>query len=496
MKGRDPLAPKKGAANRGSAALERGAERTRELAEVVAYNSATHTSILRTHTGRPLKDVPQIRPNANDFEHLKVGTTVVVSYDLGFPVIDGVINIPGPPQDVIQAPTITGVDGIGDDNPLQPTDGSSNYKPPTAPSDMTQGDWAKVGALGNHVAVLEGGISSLGSPSALFRSLGLIGLAQLIAKTTQTVTDFGEWKVVNDGGRTSFILRAGANQTTQTGLDEGHWTIRLDLGASGDLFDFRITDPVGKVLFRIHAGSDGRAQFYGDAGIDISSGPNGDKVQHADILGDRSANVGGNDTAAIDGNRTLTVGKALTENIATDRQAAVGNDDSQFINKDRTVSVGGNQTRIVAGGTTQDAKPGNVAYSCKVLNGGYMIDIGNPADGANISARAGYSLRTSLGDIGLESGGAMSLKARQSVDIDGTVVNVGGNSHPMPLWDDFLRDLGQFLTTLLIGLQTGTVGSPFKQQLVGINAAAAQLQQFIQKVSMGVPYESKKANNG
>lgn len=494
--GRDPLAAKRGAANIGSAALDRGSDRSRELAEVVAYNSSTHTALVRTHTGRPLPNVPQIRPGPNDYEHLKVGTTVVVSYDLGFPVIDGVLTIPGPPQDVLSAPTITGVDGVGDDNPLQPTDGANNYRPPTAPSDMTQGDWAKVGALGNHVAVLEGGISSLGSPNALIRSLGLIGLLQTIAKSTQTVTDFGEWKVTNDQGRTSFTLRAGANQTTQTGLDEGHWTIRIDLGAAGDLFDFQITDPVGKTLFKLHVGADGRVQLYGDAGVDISSGPNGDNEQNSDIIGSRTTNIGADDALTVDGNRTMTVGKAVTENIATDKQTAVGNDDSLFVNKDRTVSVGGNQTRVVAGGAAKDAKPGNTAYAVKVLNGGYMIDIGNPADGANISAMAGFALKTALGDISVESGGGMTLKAKQQVDIDGLVVNVGGNTHPMPLWDTFLRELGQFLTTLLIGLQVGTVGSPFKQQLVGINSAAAQLQQFIQKVAMGVPYESKKANNG
>lgn len=483
-------------ANQGSGALDFGSGGRWELGSVVAYNSATHTAVVRTHTGRPLTDVPQVRPSANDFDHLRVGTTVVLSYELGFPVIVGIMHFPGPPQDAITPPSVTGVSGIGDDNALQPTDGSSNYKPPYAPTDLTQGDWAHVGMLGNHVAVLEGGVTSMGSPNALVRSLGLIGVLQFLAKGLHTVTDFGEWKVLNDQGRTSFTLRAGASQTTQTGLDEEHWTIRLDLGATGDLFDFQITDPLGKNLFRFHVGSDGRVQLYGDGGVDISAGPNGDNEQVSDILGSRTTNVGGDDALAVDGNRTVTVAKALTESVTTDRLASVGNDETLFVNKDHTVSTGGKKTEVVAGGSSQDAKQGAVAYETKVLNGGWMVDIGNPDDGANISAQAAYKLRTAMGDIALEAGGGMALKAKKNVDISGQVVNVNGNDYSLLKTEDFLRDLAQFLTQLVTALQVGTVGSPVKQQLVGLNAVVAQLQQFIQKVSQGLPYESSKAKNG
>lgn len=466
------------------------------LAAVVAYNSATHTALLRAHTGEPLRDVPQLRPGSSDFEHLKVGTTVAVHYELGFPVICGVLNLPGPPQDVLNAPVITGVGGVGNDNPLLPTDGDSNYSPPTAPSDMTQGDWAHTGALGNHVAVLEGGVSSLGSPSALIRSLGLIGAMQTIAKTTQTVTDFGEWKVTNDQGRTSFTLRAGSNQTSQTGLDEEHWTIRLDVGAAGDLFEFQITDPVGKTLFRFHVGADGRVQLYGDAGVDVSSGPNGNNEQTSDVLGSRTVNVGLDDTTNVEGNRSVTIAKALTENVTTDRKSSVGNNETVFVNKDRTLSTGGKKTEVVAGGSSQDAKKGNVAYTTKILNGGWAIDIGNPADGANISAQAGFELKTTLGDVSIDSGAGLTLKAKQIASLEAQLLKLNGESYSLLKTEDLLRDLGQFLMTLVIALQTGTVGSPVKQQLVGLNAVSAQLQQFIQKVSQGMPYTSTKCKNG
>lgn len=493
---RDPLAAGKLAANQGGAALQRGNDARWELADVIAYNSKTHTAVVRTHTGRPLPNVPRIKTGPGDFENLRQGTTVVIAYDVGFPAILGTIDMVGPPQAAIASPTLTAVPGVGDDNPLQPTEGSNTYRPPNAPTDMTQGDWARVGGLGQHVAVLEGGIAQLGSPSALVRSLGAIGLLQFIGQRMKAVTDFGEWSVTNDQGRTSFVLRAGYDQSTQTGLDEQHWTIRLDLGASGDIFNFQITDPVGKTLFKIFAGSDGRVQIYGDGGVDVSSGKSGDAETLHEIAGDRGNSVGGDDSLSIAGDRSIKVGKSLVENVTTDRTVAVGNDDTLFVNKDQAASVGGNKVEVVAGGAAQDAKKGQTALSLKVLNGGYVIDIGNPDDGASLTAEAAYDLRTSIGDVSVSAGGNLKLKAKQTASLDGQVVQINGDTYFMLKTTDALQDLGQYMTLNNAVLQAGTAGSPVKQQLVGLPAVTAQLQQIAQKFTQGQPYLSRKAKNG
>lgn len=492
----DPRHPGRRSAAIGAAALARGGDTHWDLADVLAYNSSTHTSVLRTHKGAPLRDVPQIKTGLGEFEHLQTGTTVVVCYDLGFPAILGVISFTGPNQTAIDPPNITGVDGVGDDNPLLPTEGSNNYRPPSAPNDLTAGDWARVGSFGNHLAVLEGGVTSLGGPSALIRSLGLSGVLQVIAQKLSTVTDFGTWRVDNDQGRTSFILRAGASQTTQTGLGEEHWTIRLDLGATGDLFDFLLTDPAGKTLFRMHVGPDGRLEIYGDGGIDISSGNKGNAETRQDVQGARATNVGSNDQLSVSGARDVTIGKSVTENIATDRSVSVGNTEAKFVNSDRVVNVGGQHTDIVAGGASKDAKSGKFARTTKLVNGGWKIDIGNPSDGANISAQAAFDLKTAMGDISLDSGANMNLKAKQMMALEAILVKLNGDTYALPKWDDFLRDFGQFLTLLLAGLQAGTVGSPVKQQLAVLMGTIAQLQQFAGKVNAGQVYKSTKAKNG
>ncbi len=473
----DPLSPGKKAANLGSAALDRGGDPRWELGEVLSFDVATHTAVVRTHRGRPLRDVPVLRKGPGDFEHYDAGVTVSISYDLGFPVIVGCIDFVGPAQGTVTPVDVTGTDN---DNPLVPSHGSSNYKPPYAP-DMRQGDWVRVGTLGNHVAVLEGGVSSLGSPTALIRSLGLAGVLQLISRTSQTVNDFGQWHVENDQGRTSFVLRAGSSQTTQTGADEEHWTIRLDVGATGDLFDFKITQPDGHTVFRLHVTGDGRVQFYGDGGVDISSGPNADAATISDIAGARAADISSDDTLTVAGNRTTRIGKADQTTVGADKATVIGASETRFVNNDLTLSAGGKKTEVVVGG-----------IDTKVVNGGWSVDINNPKDGATPSTDAGFHLKTALGDIVEESGGGMSLHSKKAMELEAPNITLGAHArHPLPKFDDFQGALGTFLTQLLAVLNAGTSGGP----LTALPAALPQLQQFIQRVQLKTPFQSNKVKN-
>ncbi len=490
--GSEPLELTGGEANLGGAGLARGARPRWELATVVTYNSATHTAAVRTREGRPLKDVPQLRSGPNDFEHLPQGTGVVVSWDLGFPAIIGCINFVSERQAALQPTNITGVDGVGDDNPLQPTQGSQSFKPPLAPTDLTEGDWARTGTHGNHVAVLEGGLSSLGSPSALFRSIGLSGVLQLIGRALQTFTDFGEWKTVNDQGRTSFILRAGASQSTQSGMDEQHWTIRLDVGDSGDLFDLRITDPIGKNLFRFHVGADGQVQLYGEGGVDISSGPTKDASTRHDIAGSRTTTIGGSESVTTKGDHGHVVSGNMTETVGGDKSIAIEGSSGRLVQNDETIATGGKRTDVVTGGDPLSARPGNLAIETRLVNGGWLVDIGNPSQGANITAQAGFQLRTSLGNIAFEAGGNLDLHAQGITDVDGQLVNLGGTKHPLPLWDTYLKAHADFVDAVIFVLQGGTTTGP----MVNLPGKLAQLILFKQRMQSVLPFASNKVRNG
>lgn len=420
----DPMRAPRGAANLGGAALARG-KNNWEIADVVEYNAATHTAVLRTHSGRTLRDVPQIKMGPGEYENFRPGTAVVVTYDLGIPAILGCINFVGRTQESIPSPSLTGVEGVGDDNPIQSTEGSNTYKPAHAPLDMTSGDWARVGTFGNHVAVMEGGVTLLGSPTAQVRSLGLAGVLQLIAQQLHTYTDFGEWKTLNDGGKTSFILRAGSNQSTQTGMDEENWTIRVDVGATGDVFNFEVTEPQGRTLFKLHVDPKGRVQLFGDGGVDISSGANNEAEAVSDV-GSRETRVRGTEVLDVKSARTTYVGGIDTYNATSDKDSVIGGSETRLVEDNQTITVGGTKTEVVTGGGPLEARPGDKALTTKVLNGGWMIDIGNPLDGANIGLAAAFHLKTALGEIKLESGGPMELSARMPIRINGPLIYLGG----------------------------------------------------------------------
>lgn len=465
---RDPL-HSPGAANVGAAGLSRttptGARW--QLGVVVEYNSATHTSTVRMHAGQPLRDVPQIKATGGMYDHLETGTTVVVSWDLGIPAIIGSMDFVGLQQTAITPPTLTGTEGYGDADPTQPTTGGSSYKPPLAPIDMSSGDCALVGAHGNHVAVMGGGMTLFGSPTAQLRSFGMSGVIQHVARGMEALTDFGTWRVRNDQGRTSFVLRAGSMQATETGLDEQNWTIRLDLGATGDVLDFVITEPKGRILFRLHAGADGRVQLYGDGGMDVSSGPGGTAETRHDVSGTRRTAVAGDDDAVVHGGKTSA--------IDGDRRAEIGGTDVVVTGGDRVRSTGGSHAASV-GGDSVAVTTG----SCEVkIGGATSLTVGDKAEaviGKGLSATAG-------GDVGVRASG--------KVGIDGSRINLGPSGrHPLPMFDVYLRDHAEFLTHLV-----SVIGALVPSNPIALGTQLALMQKFIIQTAQGFPYESRKVGN-
>lgn len=463
----EPLRPPPGASNLGAAALARPPTQRWEQGCVLEYNSGTHTAKVRTNRGRPLENVPQMKTASGAFEHLSTGTPVVISWDLGFPVIVGILDDVGLPQKALPPMSLTGVDGVGSADPTQSTHGSNNYKPPFAPTDMGPNDFARVGTMGNHVAVLEGGVSQLGSPSALVRSLGTSGTMQTIARAIQQVTDFGQLSVENDQGRTSFVLRAGSNQSTETGLDEQRWTIQIDLGASGDIFDFRILEPEGKLLFRMHAGSDGRVQIYGDGGVDLSSGAAGAGNARNDHAGPRTQAIGGDDTKTIAGVKTTIVEQSHVTTVGGDVERAASGTLTEFSTGNRAIGTGGDEARVIGESrATTVGKNDDLA-----IDGKWSV---LAKKGVRLDARGNFDI-------------VASARAR----IDGSTVVLGANgNHPLPRWDVFLRDLGMFLGDLTTALANAVPINVF-----AVPAYMAKIAFFNAKVNTGFAYKSTKVKN-
>lgn len=408
-----------------------------------------------------------MRHTQGSFDHLQTGTQVVISWDLGTPLIVGILDLVGPAQTAIPAPTLTGVAGVGRDDPTQPTEGSSNYRPPHAPTDMGGGDWAQVGTLGNHVAVLEGGLTLLGAPTAQVQSHATQGILRYVARVMEGINDFGQWRMENRQGRTSFVLRAGSNQTTQTGLDEQHWTIQLDLGATGDVFDFKILEPEGKTLFRLHAGSDGRVQLYGDGGVDVSSGAGGVAEQRHDVAGKRSTSIVGDDVHAVQGSHTRLVDGDHVAGTGGDETRSVAGDATFFVGGDYASGVGGDHAAVVAG--KRSTRVGD--DDAHAVGGDWKV--------------------AATKSIDVTAGASAKLEATGQAKINGSTVVLGpSGAHPGPKFDVFLTDFARCLGDLVSALGAVTPSNPF-----ALAIAIANITVFATKVGVQVPYVSTKVRN-
>jgi hypothetical protein len=87
-----------------------------------------------------------LKKGSGDYELLDTGTTVVISWGLGFmPLIIGVVDLVGQQLAALGNTSITNVGDSGAGDPLQSAASSTNYRPADAPSDLGPGDYAKVG---------------------------------------------------------------------------------------------------------------------------------------------------------------------------------------------------------------------------------------------------------------------------------------------------------------------------------------------------------------
>jgi hypothetical protein len=127
------------------------------------------------------------------------------------------------------------------------------------------------------------------------------------------------------------------------------------------------------------------------------------------------------------------------------------------------------------------------------------------ATGDYVVTTSGKSSTTSDGDLTHTSNngavtieakdGVMTAKGKKKAIVDGDKIELGNDpKHPLPLFDNFLTDLNVFLTTLISVLQTGTAGSPVKQQLITLPTQLASLNKFVNNLTDNT-YKSQKVKN-
>jgi hypothetical protein len=401
-----------------------------ETASVLDYSPDTQTYLLRTESGRDVSNVGRLVQSPGENEGLPRDTLVAVQYELGYPVIAGVLRYAPAQATELDPVRVSEVRGVGGEDPVYAGQGKGTHRPPNAPKDTLPGDWVKTSPDGNLFAALLGGTNVMKSSAfAQIRTHGLQDLVEILSGTYRHLTSMGKLEVVNDGGKTSLIWRAGADQMNETGAHLEHWTIRLDVGATGDLFNFEITTPEGQTLARIHISADGRFEIVGTAGVDITSGDKG--TAREDVAGDKElyvkgkmdVTVKGSVTETVKGQRATTISKGDSTVIGGHRQATVNENDNSFI--------GGKVTKHVMGGTVPT--PGNIAESVEYVNGGLEVVIGNPVSGGAPSSMAAVQYVNYTGGYTFAIQPTAAAGQFNVVSLTPGSVNLGANGSAIPV---------------------------------------------------------------
>lgn len=404
---------------------------------------ATHTYTVHTERSGPLQGVQRIAQSPSDKRILPEGTQVCITHDFGPPMIIGVLNYTTQVQAEDAPLSLTGVDGTGADDPANPSDAAANFRPNSTPRDLTSNDWAEVGPSGNTMAVLDGGVNVMKSTDfAQIRTHLINDLVEILSHKFRHVTSMGFSEVKNEGGRSSYIFRGGTDQLSEAGADQENWTIRLDLGGTGDLFKFDLTQPDGTSIFRIHVTPDGKADLYAAKGFNWKEGEQGTKKS----LKDEATEVKGSVTRTVGGEETRKVRGARKTTVSSNDSRNVGNDGIENFVRHFTKSVGGDAKYSFVGGSPAVANPSNTALEYEIVNGSWKIKIGDPLSAASPAALAGFDLQTFFGDIKMKANvkgdidfstllgnatlettaGLATLKTSAGIaNVDGTTVNLG-----------------------------------------------------------------------
>jgi hypothetical protein len=389
---------------------------------------------------------------------LSRGTEVVVHYELGFPVISAVLKSAATSAVEVNPARISEVRGIGgEDGVYSQKNPASDSRAPNDPIDVIGDDWIRKSQMNNFIGVLAGGTNVLSSsPMALIRTHGVNEMVEVFANLYRHISSMGNLEIVNNGGKTSLIWRAGADQSTENGANAENWTLRLDAGAIGDLFRFSVTTPHNNTLCELHMSADGRLSLTGVAGVDISSGTRG--TAREDVAENKEVSVLGTMAVSVKGDVLEMFNGGKETIVAKNDTTSAGNDLKETIGHDRLTHIANKLLSTVeGGGKSPPPDSGNIAILWDAINGGVETVTGNSGASVkqainfvNYVGDVNFSV-TSEGKFHVISTGDDSViigadgSATDQKEFKGHMFDVTVPKHHVCMWEEFEK----FATTLM-----------------------------------------------
>lgn len=352
-----------------------------ERGTIINVDANRHVYRVALNSGRVMV-MGRLKTHPGDSTLLPNRTPVRVSFALGLPYIDGVLpSETRAPDDRRNPASITDVPGHGGDDPAFSRNLGASARADGEPSDVMPGDFVGQGPDGASVAALHGRVAQLkASPLAQLQAFGDTDTVRIAAGLYQLVTWMGESRVVNDDGKTSFIWRGGSDQLTQTGADEERYTLKLDVGHTGDVLRFEVSNREGQPVFRLHVSPEGRVDVFAAGGVSTHGG-NGTQRHPRVTQGSSEEVVTGATSRVVERDASTTVRGGLEHSVGSSRNYVTGLDFTSRINRNFLQNVGGTKVEVVGGdstyhvgGTYEHVTSGEL-HAVKVETGSYRLEI-------------------------------------------------------------------------------------------------------------------------
>jgi hypothetical protein len=352
-----------------------------ERGVIASCDALRHIYMVQLNSGQMLP-MARIRTHHGDLTLLTVGTFVVVTFALGNPYIMGVLP-PDTASTYSENPeSITDVDGFGGNDPLLSRSFGGSSRGAGEPQDLAPGDFVAMSQDGASLSVLQGQVAQLrGSPLAKVQAFGDNDLVQIVAGVLRVITWMGESNVVNNKGKTSFIWRGGSDQLTQTGSDEEKYTIKLDVGHTGDMINFEVCTRSQQTVFKFHVSPQGAVELFAAGGFNQHSGANVQQIHPVNFNGSVVETITGGASRTVSGDVQERHDGSRTEVIASDHSVTVGQDQAINVSRNRRVATGGDNIEEVAGkrkissfeeNTTEILGPGK-AHTIRTIGGAHQV---------------------------------------------------------------------------------------------------------------------------
>lgn len=347
-----------------------------------------------TERGRFLVGVAWPNNSGGEVMVPKRGAAYAVVYTMGVPVLIPVDACAQQPTAAGQAINVTPVSGIGGDDAPYAGRGNNSLRG-SQPADVLPGDWLRVGSLGNLVGVLEGGSVVLkASDLAQVIATQSKNMLRLIGQNFSLYTGAGTLDFETKEGKTSMILRAGADAETESNPTEDNFRIRCELGDAGEMVDFRVTDGYGRALYRLHVDPDGRMETSCAQRVSVTDGSAFDFID-----GDHQVGVGGNTRDITDGDRLVETGQNREDTTGGSHRISAGNDMAVSALHDLLLT----SIRNMEMRSTGDVTGSDPSLLFTVANGDVQFKIGDPRAGDAQVRRSGFHVDTVSGAISMNS---------------------------------------------------------------------------------------------